>query len=134
MEKWQKVYEGIIPAGNYSVNLQNGETDGLIITLSSMSHDVKIDFGVVSAIRMLDEGLVQCELYDDTQIQEQRKENFNNTIYRIEGGEFGDFARKIGGELYEGFGYKHLHYIIITMNYVIEVITEWEPNIYVTAD
>ena len=58
IEIWEKVFEGKIPKEKYEMLLQNGEQDGLIITLSSVRHNVFINFGAVSIIRMLDEGIV----------------------------------------------------------------------------
>lgn len=50
IEIWEKVFEGKIPKAKYKMLLQNGEQDGLIITLSSVSHNVFINFGAVSII------------------------------------------------------------------------------------
>ena len=50
-------------------------------------------------------------------------------IYKIQNGDFDKFVKQIGNELYEYLDLKH--YIIVTINYVIEVITEWEPRIKV---
>lgn len=107
--------------------LQNGEQDGLVITLSSVRHNVFINFGAVSIIRMLDEGIVLNGLFDDKQIEEFRKYGFDNTIYQILDGELDGFVRKIGGDLRDCLNFKH--YIVISLNFIVEIITEWEPNI-----
>lgn len=127
MEQWKEVFKGEIPEGEYQVYLKSGEERGTVIELESKEHMVNIIFGVVSAIRMLDEGIVLKGVFDEHQIQKYKKGGFANTIYEIEGGEFGKFTESIAGELYEYLGLKH--YIIITMNYLIEVISEWEPQI-----
>ena len=62
MENWNVVFDGIIPQDNYQTQITNGEDKGLIIELKSNNHHVIMDFGVVQAIRMLDEGMVQNEL------------------------------------------------------------------------
>lgn len=74
--------------------LQNGEKEGLVITLMSSSYKVFIDFGVVLAVRMLDEGIVLNELFDDEQIRAFRDKEFDNTIYQIINGEFDSFIKK----------------------------------------
>ena len=129
MEMWKEVFKGRIPKDIYEISLQNGEMGGLIINLISKKYYVNMDFGVVSAIRMLDEGIVLNELFKDESIGEFRKQKFENIIYQIVDGEFGGFIRKIGGDLCNCFRMKH--YIVITLNYVVEIITEWEPDISV---
>lgn len=109
--------------------LQNGEREGLVITLMSAEHKVLINFGAVSAIRMLDEGIVLNDLFDDEQIRAFRKKGFDNIIYQITDGEFAGFIRKIDGGLSECLNLKH--YIIISLNYIIEIITEWKPEIVI---
>lgn len=127
MELWRKVFEGQIPKENYEMLLQNGEKSGLVITLSSTKYNVFINFGMVSAVRILDEGIALNDLFDDEQIKDYRKVQFDNTIYQIIDGEFDGFVRKIGGELYDYLNFKH--YIVISLNFIIEIITEWEPDI-----
>ena len=82
---------------------------------------------MVSAVRILDEGIALNDLFDDEQIKDYRKVQFDNTIYQIIDGEFDGFVRKIGGELYDYLNFKH--YIVISLNFIIEIITEWEPDI-----
>jgi hypothetical protein len=65
MEKWEKVFEGEIPHEKYEMLLQNGEEKGLVINLLSEKYNVIIKFGVVSAIRILDEGILIDRLFDD---------------------------------------------------------------------
>ena len=127
MKLWRKVFEGQIPKENYEMLLQNGEKSGLVITLSSTKYNVFINFGMVSAVRILDEGIALNALFDDEQIKDYRKVQFDNTIYQIIDGEFDGFVRKIGGELYDYLNLKH--YIVISLNFIIEIITEWEPDI-----
>ena len=112
---WKKVFEGKIPKDKYEMLLQNGEKQGLIITLISSQYNIEMDFGAVSAVRMLDEGIVLDNLFEEKQMEEFRKH------------EFDEFIRKIGGELYDCLRLKH--YIIISLNYVVEIIAGFEPNI-----
>lgn len=124
---WKKVFEGKIPKDKYEMLLQNGEKQGLIITLISSQYNIEMDFGAVSAVRMLDEGIVLDNLFEEKQVEEFRKHGFDNVIYQIQDGEFDEFIRKIGGELYDCLRLKH--YIIISLNYVVEIIAGCEPNI-----
>lgn len=129
MEKWLPVFDKKIPKGKYETSLTNGEREGLVITLASSKQKVVINFGAVSAVRMFDEGVVLNDLFNDEQVKVFRNNGFENTIYQIIGGEFDGFFRKICGELYDCLNFKH--YIIISLDYIVEVITEWEPNIII---
>lgn len=130
MEKWAEVFAGQIPKGNYEMLLQNGEKEGLKITLSSPAHKVILAFGAVSAVSMLDEGIALNDLFDNEQIETFRGREFDNTIYQMTDGELDRFVQKAAGELYNHLDLKH--YVIISMNYIVEVITQWGPDIYVS--
>ena len=117
IESWQKVFEGKIPKEKYEMLLQNGETKGLVINLKSPNHSITINFGIVSAIRILDEGIALNNLFDTEQIEMFRRHKFDG------------FVRKIGGELCDHLNFKH--YVIVSLNFIVEIITEWEPNIEV---
>ena len=132
MEKWKEVYKNKIPKDEYEILVQNGEEKGLIIELISSKYNVSINFGVVSGLRMLDEGIVLNFLFDDEQLDVFRDKEFSNTIYQIEDGEFDEFTKQISGGLYEYLGLKH--YVIISLNYIVEVITEWEPEIQINEN
>lgn len=132
LELWEKVFEGKIPKEKYEMLLQNGEKDGLVITLIGSQHRVLLNFGAVSAVRMLDEGVALDNLFRDKQIEELRRHDFDNTIYQIWDGEFGGFIQKISGGIYDILGLKH--YVIISLNFIVEIITEWEPNIDVIVN
>lgn len=129
MERWEEIFKGVIPAGNYQTKVENGEENGLLISLESDKYICSIECGIVSAFRMLDEGLIMDELFNDDEVLKYKNTNFSNTIYKIENGEFREFVEKINKSVNE---YLELtHYLIITMNYVIEVMSQWEPNINV---
>lgn len=130
MEKWQEVFIGKIPKGIYQMQLINGEKQGLTIELSSNHAYVVIKFGIVQAVRMLDEGIVQNNIYCDSEIKKYKDDNFRNVIYEVQEGEFGKQITQIS----EGYGeYLNLrHYVVITQNYNIDIITEWEPTIEIS--
>ncbi|WP_250228377.1 hypothetical protein [Anaeropeptidivorans aminofermentans] len=127
MEKWQEVFKDKIPKAKYQVLLENGEEKGLLINLISPEFKIQLDFGVVSVFRMLDEGIALNNLFKDEAIKDFKALGFTNVIYQITSGEFDNFVEQICGNLYEYLELKH--YVIISNNYVIEIITEWEPEI-----
>lgn len=129
MEQWEETFINVIPVGKYETLVKNGEELGLFIKLKSNKYVININFGAVSAFRMLDEGVLLKGFFNKDEILKYKKNNFSNTIYKIKEGEFGNFIKKVSGELYDYLDLKH--YIIVTMNYVIEIVSSWEPNIEV---
>lgn len=127
MEKWKEVFVGAIPKAVYQMQLINGEKQGLIIELSSSHTCVIINFGIAQAVRMLDEGIVQCNLYSDKEIKKYKDNDFQNIIYEVQDGEFAEQIKQIS----DGYG-KILnlkHYVVVTQNYNIDIVTEGEPTI-----
>lgn len=127
MEKWKGVFAGVIPQGNYQTLITNGEDEGLTLELKSSKSHVVLNFGAVLAVRMLDEGIVQKELYSDSEIEKFKKDGFKNVIYEVKDGEFARQIQMISDGYLENSRIKH--FVIITQNYNIDIITEWEPEI-----
>lgn len=130
MEKWIEVFKNIIPNNKYSMRLSFGEENGLLIILNSKNKfNVKIDFGVIKAFRVWDEGVVINGVFSEFEISKFKQNTFSNVIYKIENG---TFKKEILETLGEYSDFINLdHYIIITINYIVEVITEWTPEIKV---
>lgn len=129
MEKWEEIFTGKIPKAVYQMQLINGERQGLTIELLSADVCVMIKFGVVQAVRMLDEGIVQSGLYSESEIKRYKEDSFSNVIYEVQQGEF---AKQIN-QVSSGYG-KVLnlkHYVVITQNYNVDIVTEWEPTVKV---
>lgn len=131
METWEKVTKNQIPKDEYRVSLQHGEEKGLEIQLLSESKQVTIFFGNISMFRVIEEGMALNDLFNCEEIGCLRSAGFPDVIYQIKKGEFYEFSKKIAGELCDLLELKH--YVIITMNYIIEVITQWEPEITING-
>ncbi|MBC1454525.1 hypothetical protein HB791_11270 [Listeria welshimeri] len=130
MEIWKDTFIKQIPKDEYTIDLNNGEEEGLKIVLNGENdcHKVLLDFGAVSSYRLLDEGIVLNEnLFNQDEVEKYKKNNFQSTIYRIENGEFSKFINDISNDMFDVYGMKH--FIIITLNYVIEVVSSFEPTI-----
>ena len=84
MEKWQEVFSGKIPKAVYQIQLINGEQNGLTIELLSNQARVMINFGIVQAVRMLDEGIVQSNLYSGNEAKKYKSNSFQNVIYEVQ--------------------------------------------------
>ncbi|MCX4342973.1 MAG: hypothetical protein OSJ53_03655 [Kineothrix sp.] len=130
MERWKEVFADTIPKAVYQIQLINGEKQGLTIELSSSHTCVMINFGMVQAVRMLDEGIVQSNRCSDNEIQKYKDNDFQNIIYEVQDGEFAEQINQISDGYGEALNLKH--YIVITRNYNIDIVTEWEPTIEVS--
>lgn len=132
MERWKEVFVGKIPKAIYQMQLINGEKQGLTIELLSNHTCVKLQFGMVLAVRMLDEGIVQNNIYCDSEIQKFKDTNFQNVIYDVQDGEF---AKQIA-QISDGYGdvLDLKHYVVITQNYNVDIITEWEPTLVIKEE
>ena len=111
----------------YETKLINGEEKGLIVELKGRNNMLCLRFGSVKAVRMIDEGIVQTDIYSKREVQKYKKERFKNVIYEIVGGRFKDEITSIADGYLDVIDVKH--YIIITMNYNIDIISEWAPEI-----
>lgn len=94
MEQWEEIYKNTIPVGKYETLVKNGEESGLFIKLESNEYIANINFGVVSAFRMLDEGIVLGGIFDENEISKYKKSDFSNTIYKIQGGGIWQFYKE----------------------------------------
>ncbi len=129
-EIWLDTFQGIIPRNNYSASLSDGEESGLVVTLKSEHATVTIFFGVVRAHQMVDEGVL-LHGEDSEQFAALRAEDFPSTIYEIENGDFGCYIRaQMGQDLYGFLDCRE--YIIVTVNYLISVVTTHPPEITVS--
>lgn len=129
MEKWKEIFKGTIPKDYYQTQLINGEENGLIVELNGKDNKVKINFGLVRAVRMLDEGIVQIGVYSDDEIARFKEEDFENVIYEISNGEFEQQIKNCADGYLEVLDVKH--YVIITENYNIDIVSENIPLIEV---
>lgn len=127
MEIWRSVFPNIIPKDNYQAQLSNGRFQGLVLELKGNCNCVILKFGIVQAIRILDEGIVQNDLYSYSNISNLKNEGFKDIIYEVINGEFGKQIQNISCGYYDALEEKH--YVIITNDYNIDVITEWKPEI-----
>ncbi len=129
MEVWKEVHKGMIPNDVYKTWITNSEERGLDIELMGSTYHVTIKFGNASAIRILDEGIVQEGVYSDKEISKYKNGNFMNRIYELEGGKFGREIEEMSSGFIDMASIRH--YVIITDNFNIDIVTEWEPDLKV---
>ena len=128
MEKWKEYFKGKIPKAMYETNIKFGEKTGLIIELLNDDVIITIEFGNIISFRVLEEGYVQTDIYCKEEIEKYKQSNFENIIYIVEEGKYANEIKKITDGYMDIIDY--YHFIIITQNYNIDIITEYLPGIY----
>ena len=78
---------------------------------------------------MLDEGIVQNGVYSDDELKKYKGNKFENVIYKVEDGEFNHQVSKMSYGFTDMIDVKH--YVLITQNFNIDIITDWEPKLKV---
>ena len=129
MEQWNEIFKGYIPQGNYSVSILAGEEKGLVIKLVDGETVIHLNFGLVQAFRVVEEGLVQTQLYSDKELEKYSSNSFQNIIYELTGGQFSKQIEAVS------LGYSKIinmrHFLLITQNYNIDILSEELPEIIV---
>ena len=81
---------------------------------------------------MIDEGIVQTDIYyRKMKCKNTRRKNLKNMIYEVVGGQFKDEIKSIADGYLDVMDVKH--YVIVTMNYNIDIISEGEPEIEIKS-
>ena len=132
-EFWQGCFRGRIPKENYDMKLLQGEQQGLVIHLYGPHRSVTLDFGIVQAINILDEGI---QLHDPPGVTfvnqaELHRSGFPDTLYQVENGAYAAYIKAcMSTDLYEAMNLRQ--YTLVTRNHVVEIISAAEPTITVT--
>lgn len=133
MEKWIDRFQGEIPhcGHEYLVDIKSGDTEGLKIKLEHIRENevIYIDFSSTKSVIITDEGLYLTDVFNSKEIEYFKETGFKSVIYEIKDGEFGNFINKTSAGLAEMTDLKH--YVIVTLNYVIEVINGSDPKIQI---
>ena len=128
MEKWEEYFKGIIPKATYETSISFGEKNGLILNLINKNDVITIEFGSVISFRVLDEGYVQTDIYSLTEVEKYKRDKFANVIYKVNGGKYAKDVKKIADGYLDNSDYNH--FIVITQNYNIDIITDFLPEIH----
>lgn len=128
MEKWEEYFKGTVPRAMYETNIKFGEKKGLILELLNKDDTITIEFGNIISFRVLEEGYVQTDIYCKEEVDKYKHSNFANVIYRVEGGKYAKDIKEIADGYMDIIDY--YHFIIITQNYNIDIITEFLPELY----
>lgn len=130
-EIWNEVCKDKIPAGIYeTISIHNHKLESTIV-LSNNMDCVQIKFNQVIAMRMLEKKVIPDYLYSYDKKKKFREDPFKNVIYQIENGEFSRFIKENEHGRGKAWSMNSKHYIIISENYMIEVLAETEPCVIV---
>lgn len=128
-ETWNEVGKDKIPFGVYeTISIHNHKLETTIV-LSNSIDCVKIKFGQVIAMRMLEKKLIPDSLYSDNKRKKFAEDKFEHVMYQIENGEFSRTIKENENKREPVGSINRNHYIMISSNYVIEVLAETEPDI-----
>lgn len=124
-EKWTALYADVIPYSmNYTMRLEAGEENGLLVYLEDDSCVVTLDFGAVYAVSVMDEGLLlNHSLWDFDG-------HGGGILYSVNNGKYAETVKQsLGADLFDAYGLKQ--YNVITMNYVVHILAKDDPAICV---
>ena len=71
-----------------------------------------------------------CKVTFILKIRKYKDNDFQNIIYEVQDGEFSEQINQISDGYGEALNLKH--YVVITQNYNIDIVTEWEPTIEIS--
>lgn len=133
-ERWIDSYPNTIPLEIYAIEMKNGEECGLEISLHGKNHQVRIQFGLACAVQMLDEGIelnIPQGCANSESFLAIRDQGFPSTLYILENSCWGNYIKSMMGEdLYTSSGFRE--YCIVTRNYTVYIISQYNPQIIVS--
>ncbi len=129
MEKWIIYKENEFNDEVYDINLNFSEENGLVVVFKSIQKEYNFHFGFINAFRVLDESVVLKEIYKKESIEMFKKTKYRDIIYQVFDGEFSKEIVEMACGAVEKDRQKH--YVIMTENYCIDIVSDWEPDITV---
>ena len=129
MERWTEVNKGMIPNGNYLMHLQCGNAKNFTVFLESDKFEITLEFSRAMSFHCVDESRWLFLPYDMEAFSYYQKKKFDNVLYRIHGGEYFSFSKKYVEESFKDK--RVIHYILVILNYFLEVINLGVINVTV---
>lgn len=128
IEKWKKYEENLLPDGQYEIIEVSQNMEGTTILLESESRKIIIKFGFVDALRACDEGR-RIRTYNEVEELQSYRTNFvGSPLYLVEDSKFCKWI----SEESAGFCVDSLHYAVVTMNDIVDVLSSAPPEIIVS--
>lgn len=124
-ERWVEYKDIDIPKGVYEVTEVIQNSEGTKIQLESETNKLTIFFEFADAIRICDEGR-RIKTYNECEaIQNYRKDFFGNPIYKVINSEFNAWIAEESAGFYTDLS----HFVIVTLNDIIDVVSSKPPEI-----
>jgi hypothetical protein len=133
VESWKEYQKGIIPNDEYLGRVVYQEGMKPVIELDPLSikdiSGISIEFNQVYSIRVFEEHSAVWKIFEESLKFDE--DNYANIIYEVENGDYTNDIRKAAGEKLHGMTIKQ--YVIFTLNYYFEIVTDSEPTIKISS-
>ena len=133
MEKWKEYRKGIIPKDQYAGKISYKEGMKPVIELDPLSikdiTSINIEFNQVYSIRVFEEHSAVWKIFEE--ILKFDDNHYENVIYEIENGDYTNDIKNAAGENLYGITIKQ--YVVFTLNYYFEIVTDSEPTIKIIS-
>lgn len=124
-EKWLIYKEDFIPLDNYEVLEIVQNVEGTKITMGGNSNDLIIKFSFIDSLRVSDEGRRLRTYNEVEEIQKYREEFYGNPLYKVQNSEFLKWIEIESAGIYTDM----VHYAIVTINNIVDMVSSFPPEI-----
>lgn len=133
MESWKEYQKGIIPNDEYLGRVVYQEGMKPVIELDPLSikdiTSINIEFNQVYSIRVFEEHSAVWKIFEESLKFDDN--HYENVIYEIENGDYTNDIKNAAGENLYGITIKQ--YVVFTLNYYFEIVTDSEPTIKIIS-
>lgn len=133
MENWKEYQKGIIPNDEYLGRVVYQEGMKPVIELDPLSikdiTSINIEFNQVYSIRVFEEHSAVWKIFEESLKFDDN--HYENVIYEIENGDYTNDIKNAAGENLYGITIKQ--YVVFTLNYYFEIVTDSEPTIKIIS-
>lgn len=133
MESWKEYQKGIIPNDKYLGRVVYQEGMKPVIELDPLSikdiTSINIEFNQVYSIRVFEEHSAVWKIFEESLKFDDN--HYENVIYEIENGDYTNDIKNAAGENLYGITIKQ--YVVFTLNYYFEIVTDSEPTIKIIS-
>ena len=133
MESWKEYQKGIRPNDKYLGRVVYQEGMKPVIELDPLSikdiTSINIEFNQVYSIRVFEEHSAVWKIFEESLKFDDN--HYENVIYEIENGDYTNDIKNAAGENLYGITIKQ--YVVFTLNYYFEIVTDSEPTIKIIS-
>ena len=133
MESWKEYQKGIIPNDKSLARVVYQQGMKPVIELDPLSikdiTSINIEFNQVYSIRVFEEHSAVWKIFEESLKFDDN--HYENVIYEIENGDYTNDIKNAAGENLYGITIKQ--YVVFTLNYYFEIVTDSEPTIKIIS-